>query len=97
MDVDLSTDLNGLLPMVAPLVSGHSDLAIGIRPSSGSRVVRGPKRAFISRGDNLILRTSLRARFSAAQCGLKAIRTDVARRLLPSSKMASGSSTPNCS
>ncbi|MCZ9337198.1 glycosyltransferase, partial [Streptomyces sp. TRM76130] len=29
MDVDLSTDLNALLPLVAPLISGHSDLAIG--------------------------------------------------------------------
>lgn len=28
-DVDLSTDLNAVLPLVAPLVSGHSDLAIG--------------------------------------------------------------------
>jgi glycosyltransferase involved in cell wall biosynthesis len=83
MDVDLSTDLNALLPLVAPLLSGHSDLAIGTRLSSASRVVRGPKRAFISRSYNLLLRASLRARFSDAQCGFKAIRTDVARRLLP--------------
>src|SRR5262249_59093305 len=27
MDVDLSTDLAALLPLVAPLISGHSDLA----------------------------------------------------------------------
>ena len=83
MDVDLSTDLNALLPLVAPLVSGHSDLAIGSRLSSGSRVVRGPKRELISRAYNLILRGSLRARFSDAQCGFKAIRGDVADRLLP--------------
>ena len=49
MDVDLSTDLRGLLPLVAPLMSGHSDLAIGTRLAHGSRVVRGPKREFISR------------------------------------------------
>src|SRR5207237_8926193 len=29
MDVDLSTDLNALLPLVAPLVSGHSQVSIG--------------------------------------------------------------------
>src|SRR5262245_52061013 len=29
MDVDLSTDLAALLPLVAPLLSGHSDLSIG--------------------------------------------------------------------
>src|ERR1700759_2868436 len=37
MDVDLSTDLRGLLPLVAPLMSGHSDLAIGSRLAKGSR------------------------------------------------------------
>ncbi|MDW6061422.1 bifunctional glycosyltransferase family 2/GtrA family protein [Streptomyces sp. FXJ1.4098] len=83
MDVDLSTDLNALLPLVAPLISGHSDLAIGSRLARSSRVVRGPKREFISRAYNLILRGSLAARFSDAQCGFKAIRKDVAERLLP--------------
>ncbi|ARP71316.1 glycosyl transferase [Streptomyces pluripotens] len=83
MDVDLSTDLNALLPLVAPLISGHSDLAIGSRLARTSRVVRGPKREFISRTYNLILRGSLHARFSDAQCGFKAIRRDVAQVLLP--------------
>lgn len=83
MDVDLSTDLNALLPLVAPLISGHSDLAVGSRLSHGSRVVRGAKREFISRSYNLILRGSLQARFSDAQCGFKAVRRDVARELLP--------------
>ncbi|MCL7426317.1 bifunctional glycosyltransferase family 2/GtrA family protein [Streptomyces sp. YS415] len=83
MDVDLSTDLNALLPLVAPLISGHSDLAIGSRLARSSRVVRGPKREFISRSYNLILRGSLQARFSDAQCGFKAIRREVAQVLLP--------------
>ncbi|MFC5719911.1 glycosyltransferase [Streptomyces gamaensis] len=83
MDVDLSTDLNALLPLVAPLISGHSDLAIGTRLAGGSRVVRGPKRELISRAYNLILRAGLAARFTDAQCGFKAIRKDVAGTLLP--------------
>jgi putative flippase GtrA len=83
MDVDLSTDLNALLPLVAPLLSGHSDLAIGTRLARGSRVIRGPKRELISRGYNLLLRTLMGARFSDAQCGFKAIRRDPARVLLP--------------
>ncbi|MDD9377400.1 glycosyltransferase [Streptomyces sp. ZAF1911] len=83
MDVDLSTDLNALLPLVAPLISGHSDLAIGTRLARSSRVVRGAKREFISRAYNLLLRSSLSARFSDAQCGFKAIRGEVATRLLP--------------
>jgi putative flippase GtrA len=83
MDVDLSTDLAALLPLVAPLISGHSDLAIGTRLARGSRVVRGFKREAISRGYNLLLRGTLAARFSDAQCGFKAIRKDVAEQLLP--------------
>ena len=83
MDVDLSTDLNALLPLVAPLLSGHSDLAIGTRLARGSRVIRGPKRELISRSYNILLRTLMGARFSDAQCGFKAIRRDQARALLP--------------
>ncbi len=83
MDVDLSTNLNALLPLLAPLFSGHSDLAIGTRLMRGSRVTRGPKRELVSRGYNLLLRSTLRARFSDAQCGFKAIRRDVAEVLLP--------------
>jgi putative flippase GtrA len=83
MDSDLSTDLAALLPLVAPLLSGHSDLAIGTRLSRGSRVVRGPKREVISRCYNAILHVVLRARFSDAQCGFKAIRAECARELLP--------------
>jgi putative flippase GtrA len=83
MDVDLSTGLSALLPLVAPLLSGHSDLAIGSRLTRGARVSRGPKREVISRIYNRILRTVLGARFSDAQCGFKAIRADRARVLLP--------------
>lgn len=83
MDVDLSTDLAALMPLVAPLVSGHSDLAIGTRLRRSSRVVRGPKREVISRCYNFLLRSTLSARFSDAQCGFKAIRADVAEHLLP--------------
>ncbi|WP_101784808.1 glycosyltransferase [Nonomuraea indica] len=83
MDVDLSTDLDAFLPLVAPLLSGHSDLAIGTRLARTSRVVRGPRREFISRSYNLLLRSLMGARFSDAQCGFKAARTEVAHALLP--------------
>ena len=83
VDVDLSTDLAALLPLVAPLISGHSDIAIGTRLARGSRVVRGPKREAISRCYNALLRSTLAVGFSDAQCGFKAVRRDVAERLLP--------------
>lgn len=83
VDVDLSTGLTGLLPLVAPLVSGHSDLAVGSRLSSGSAVARGPKREIISRVYNLVLRAVFAVRFRDAQCGFKAGRRDVVQRLIP--------------
>jgi putative flippase GtrA len=83
LDEDLSTDLSALGPLVAPLLSGHSDLAIGTRLSSAARVTRGGKREFISRSYNVILRQTMGVSFSDAQCGFKAIRADVAAQLLP--------------
>ncbi|MCW2874368.1 bifunctional glycosyltransferase family 2/GtrA family protein [Actinacidiphila oryziradicis] len=83
MDVDLSTGLEGFLPLVAPLLSGHSDVAIGSRLHRDSAVVRGPKREFISRSYNLLLRVGLAAKFSDAQCGFKAVRTEVFQALAP--------------
>ena len=83
MDVDLSTDLNALCPLLAPLLSGHSDVAIGTRLARGARVVRGPRREVISRCYNLLLHATLGTGFSDAQCGFKAIRADAARELLP--------------
>jgi cellulose synthase/poly-beta-1,6-N-acetylglucosamine synthase-like glycosyltransferase len=83
MDVDLSTSLDALLPLVAPLLSGHRDVTIGSRLARGARVVRGPKRELISRTYNFILRMTLRGRFSDAQCGFKALRRDAVERILP--------------
>jgi glycosyl transferase family 2 len=82
MDVDLSTDLRALMPLVAPLLSGHSEVAIGSRLAHGAQVVRGPRREFISRSYNRILRATLRAHFSDAQCGFKAVRRDALDDLL---------------
>ena len=91
---DLSTDLRGLLPLVAPLLSGHSDLAIGTRLAR-SRVVRGPKRES-SRAPTTgcctgslgarSLTLSAASRPSAATCSTA----------LPTLRTTAGSSTPSC-
>jgi glycosyltransferase involved in cell wall biosynthesis len=83
MDVDLSTDLKALLPLVAPLLCGEAAVATGSRLAPGAHVVRGPKREFISRTYNLLLRATLGVGFSDAQCGFKAVRSDAAQALLP--------------
>jgi len=84
MDVDLSTELGALLPLVAPLLTGDADVAIGSRLAPGARVRRGLKRTVLSRGYNLLLRATLEVGFSDAQCGFKALRADAAQALLAS-------------
>ena len=83
MDVDLATGLDALLPLVAPLVSGHSDIAIGTRLAPGAHVVRGAQRELLSRGYNLLVRVVLGSSCSDAQCGFKAMRREAAVELLP--------------
>ncbi len=83
MDVDLSTTLDALAPLLEPIVEGRADITIGSRLAPGARVTRGLKRECISRGYNLLLRMALHARYRDAQCGFKAVRARVARELLP--------------
>ncbi|MFE4194511.1 dolichyl-phosphate beta-glucosyltransferase [Paenarthrobacter sp. NPDC056912] len=86
MEADLSTDLSALAPLLAPLISGHSDLAIGTRLARTSRVTRRPWREFVSRSYNSLLHASMGTHVSDAQCGFKAIRADVAHQVLPYTK-----------
>jgi len=83
MDVDLATGLEALLPLVAPLLTGHSDVAIGTRLAPGAHVVRGARREIISRSYNLLLRTALGVSCSDAQCGFKALRREAVEVVLP--------------
>jgi hypothetical protein len=83
MDVDLSTNLQSFLPLIAPLATGHSDVAIGSRLLKGAVVTRQWKREIISRCYNLLIKILFRNRFSDAQCGFKAVKRSVARQLLP--------------
>ena len=83
MDVDLSTNLWSFLPLVAPLATGHSDLAIGSRLLRGAMVTRQWKREVISRCYNLLVKLLFGNRFSDAQCGFKAVKRSVAQDLLP--------------
>src|ERR671917_88254 len=83
MDVDLSTNLWSFLPLVAPLATGHSDVAISSRLLRGAMVTRQWKRELISRCYNLLIKGLFNNRFSDAQCGFKAVKRVVAQELLP--------------
>jgi glycosyltransferase involved in cell wall biosynthesis len=83
MDIDLSTDLAALPALIAPLLAGRGDLAIGSRLSPGAEVTRSLRREVISRTYNMILRVWLALGVSDAQCGFKAGRREVIQALLP--------------
>jgi glycosyltransferase involved in cell wall biosynthesis len=83
MDVDLSTGLGALLPLLAPVVSGHSVGAVGNRLMAGACTVRGARREVLSRGYNVLLRSVCGARFGDAQCGFKAFDRLAVLALLP--------------
>ena len=84
MDIDLSTDLAALQPLLELIASGRADVATGSRLAPGARVTRGVRREIISRAYNALLHEALDMPVRDAQCGFKAVRTSVARALLPS-------------
>jgi glycosyltransferase involved in cell wall biosynthesis len=85
-DVDLSTDLVHLRPLVdAILVDGY-DVSTGSRLLPESRTKRGFKRDVISRLYNVFIKLVLGTRFSDAQCGFKAVSRRVIREVLPQVK-----------
>jgi hypothetical protein len=88
MEVGLRSGLSGLLPLVAPIVSGYSDVSIGgrlaPREGKGRAGARNRwKREAIDRLYSLLLRLTLGVRSQGAQWRIRALRADVARRILP--------------
>ena len=83
MDIDLSTDLACLLPLVDAIHSQGCHLAVGSRLARGAKVERALKREVISRCYVLLIRAFFQTRFTDAQCGFKAISRAAAQALLP--------------
>lgn len=96
MDVDLSTDLAAVLPLVAPLVSGHSDITIGSRLARGGRVARGPRRELISRSYNISCAAPCARRSPTRSAGSRRCAATWRRSSSPSSRTRTGFSTPSC-
>jgi glycosyltransferase involved in cell wall biosynthesis len=83
MDVDLSTDLAMITPLLAGVLEEGCDVAYGSRVSRGSDVERSLKREINSRGYIAFIKLLFWTKFADAQCGFKAITRDAAQRLLP--------------
>lgn len=83
MDVDLSTNLRALPPMLAALIHSDYDLATGSRLMHGAIVTRQWKRELISRTYNLLIRLMFWHRFRDAQCGFKGATRRAVEELVP--------------
>ena len=83
MDVDLSTDLAMITPLLAGVLEEGYDVAYGSRVSRGSDIERSWKREINSRGYIAFIKLLFWTKFADAQCGFKAIARDAARQLLP--------------
>jgi len=83
MDVDLSTELSALPPLVDAIAVEGYDVAIGSRLARGARTTRSLRREVISRVYNLLIKAIHFTRFSDAQCGFKAVSRQAARELVP--------------
>ena len=82
MDVDLSTGLDSLRPLIDPILEGRCEVSIGSRLMPGAEIARSVKRELISRTYNSIARNCLRYDVADAQCGFKAVRASVFRDLI---------------
>lgn len=82
MDADLSINFHYLKLLIEGITCGF-DISIGSRLVQGSRVKRRLKRKIISRVYNFLIKSLFFNGFSDAECGFKALRTDVAKKLVP--------------
>lgn len=82
MDVDLSTGLDALPPLLDRIRDGY-DIATGSRHIPGTIVTRGRKRDLLSRGYNRLLRMMFHTALTDTQCGFKAVSQRTVRELLP--------------
>lgn len=82
MDVDLSTDLSYLKPLINAIKEEQYDFATGSRMLKDSTVKRSFKRKAMSTVFNLLVRIILRSTIRDHQCGFKSFRKDALMRIL---------------
>jgi glycosyltransferase involved in cell wall biosynthesis len=83
MDIDLSTDLDALLPLARAVLDEGYDVATGSRMTKGSNIVRSLRRETTSRGFITLIKVFFLSKLSDTQCGFKAISRQAAQELLP--------------
>jgi glycosyltransferase involved in cell wall biosynthesis len=83
MDVDLSTDINKVAPLLAGVLEEGYDIAYGSRVSKDSDIERSWKRELNSRGFITFIKMLFWTRTADYQCGFKAMTKEAAQQILP--------------
>lgn len=81
MDADLATDLSALPTLLNGAM--ECDLSVGNRFAGGSKVQRSLKRHIVSQGYRILSSLMLRSKIDDLACGFKAIKRDVAAKIIP--------------
>ena len=82
MDVDLSTDLSYVKPLINAIRVERYDFATGSRLMKESDVKRSFKRHILSTAFNFLVRVILRSKLRDHQCGFKSFRKEALMRIV---------------
>ncbi len=83
LDIDLAVLPDQLPALIQPIIDGKADLVIGSRLLAGSNTRRSYLRETTSRFFNFLTHIFLPNKASDLQCGFKAIKADVFRKISP--------------
>jgi len=83
IDSDLSADLKHISEIIDPIIKNEAQLCCGSRKLGDSDVKTNITRGLLSWSYNFVLRRSLGLKIADSQCGFKAIRTDIAKKIIP--------------
>ena len=77
MDIDVSTHLDGLLPLARAVLEEGYDVSTGSRMTKGSKIERSIGREITSRGFIFLIKALFLTGLSDTQCGFKCFRGEV--------------------
>ncbi|MFA6146521.1 MAG: glycosyltransferase [Patescibacteria group bacterium] len=83
MDIDLAVSLNNIHTLINPLIKEGYDLVIGSRLLPASKIERSFIRSLSSKSYNWLSKIFFNHHLSDMQCGFKAIKTDVFKKIAP--------------
>lgn len=83
LDIDLAVLPDQLPALIQPILNNEADLVVGSRLLKASQIKRSMLREATSRSFNFLSRLFLPNRASDLQCGFKAIRANVFKKIFP--------------